>query len=99
MPSGGDEGENSNSKLGTNRICSLPAVARTDEQWGIPNKPGFSGCRRLGGGTGRTRTNNQSVMECGRVRPAHPVEHQPIEQRPKLIVVRHCVELVGLEPH
>src|SRR5712675_2589885 len=35
----------------------------------------LSGCRRLGGGAGRTRTNHQSVMEYGRVRPAHPVEH------------------------
>src|SRR5712672_1436259 len=32
--------------------------------------------RRLRGGAGRTRTNHQSVMEYGRVRPAHPVGHQ-----------------------
>src|SRR6267154_1063565 len=32
---------------------------------GLLNKPGFSGCRRLSGGAGRTRTNHQSVMEHG----------------------------------
>src|SRR4051794_6537816 len=39
----------------------------------------FSDCRRLRGGAGRTRTNHQSVMECGGVRPAHLVGHQALE--------------------
>src|ERR1700704_3065110 len=36
----------------------------------------FNSPARLRGGAGRTRTNHQSVMECGRVRPAHLVEHR-----------------------
>ena len=34
-------------------------------EWGVLNKPVFSGWRRLRGGAGRTRTNHQSVMEHG----------------------------------
>jgi len=34
---------------------------------------------------GRTRTNHQSVMECGRVRPAHPVEHHALELEEPLL--------------
>src|SRR3954454_7028993 len=37
-----------------------------------PTKQQFSGFRRLRGGTGRTRTNHQNVMEHGGVRPAPP---------------------------
>jgi len=40
---------------------------------------GNSSCARMGGGAGRTRTNHQSVMECGGVRPAHLVGHQALE--------------------
>jgi hypothetical protein len=39
----------------------------------------FSSCARMRGGAGRTRTNHQSVMECGRVRPAHLVGHEALE--------------------
>src|SRR5712671_6928242 len=39
----------------------------------------FSSCARMRGGAGRTRTNHQSVMEYGGVRPAHPVEHHALE--------------------
>src|SRR3977135_3207866 len=41
----------------------------------------FSGCRRLRGGAGRTRTNHQTIMGGGNVRPAHLVEHQALEAR------------------
>src|SRR5712671_2749518 len=64
---------------------------------------------RLSGGAGRTRTNHQSVMEFGRVRPARPVEHHPLEleqfrflgisTKGESPVAPDCVvELVGLEP-
>src|SRR5712672_2186731 len=39
-------------------MASLPALPEL-------NKSGFSGCGRLRGGAGRTRTNHQSVMEHG----------------------------------
>ena len=53
----------------------------------------FSGCRRLRGGAGRTRTNHQSVMEHGGVRPAHLVEHQvPTATSP---VVGGCLNRSG----
>src|SRR5258707_964567 len=42
---------------------------------GLPAMSPFTNTR-LGGGAGRTQTSNQSVMEYGRVRPAHLVGHQ-----------------------
>src|SRR5882724_7938937 len=72
------------------------------------HKRGISSCARLGGGAGRTRTNHQSVMEYGPVRPAHPVEHHTLEleqfrflgisTKGESAVTPECVvELVGLE--
>src|SRR4051812_48410975 len=53
--------------------------------WAFPKK-GISSCARMRGGAGRTRTNNQSVMECGRVRPAHLVGHEALELRGPLMM-------------
>ena len=58
---------------------------------------------------GEPRTNHQSVMECGRFRPTHPVEHHALEleqfrflgisTKGESPVAPECVvELVGLEP-
>src|SRR3954465_13078428 len=46
----------------------------------------FSGSTHLRGGVGRTRTNHQSVMECGGVRPAHLVGHQALGSKRAAIV-------------
>src|SRR3977135_1135753 len=47
------------------RAASCAASARPAFDDHVLNKQDFSGCGRLGGGAGRTRTNHQSVMEHG----------------------------------
>src|SRR6266850_2260553 len=80
-----------------NGAWCLPAVARTDEEWGIPNKPGFSGCRRLRGGAGRTRTNHQSVMEHGWC-PTNSPGRTPIQIAGRFAVLLDFPGFLILEP-